>query len=209
LYGIAMRYGKGFRTSFFTVILVIGLGFVFSLLSRSPSPSSDASLPPYSAKQISILQRYLDCVPYIGYERLYDAWRMEAKTALDMDIVIAPVYRAKNLASSLAPGLGLGPKDRELINFAMILVMREDLIKWYKEHLDKESFFSFQKTHVGYLHWNENGSCIDYSFIPISALPYRLRDIDIKATWDTARLMGIDVAGYVDGVYIEKVLYKR
>ncbi|GEM_PF-2344390 len=207
MYGIAMRYGKGFKTSFFTVILVIGLGFVFSLMSHRPSSQSYVSFPQYSHKQVKILQRYLDCKPYIGYENMYKVWRYEAHMAFEMNIVVAPVYRAKNIATSIAPRVGLPPDDKDLIAFANIIVMREDLISWYGKHVEQKSVRLFQKTHVGYLRWNEGNGCLDYSFLPIYALPYHLRNIDIEATWGKARQMGLTITGYVDGIYIEKVLY--
>ncbi len=204
-----MRYGKGFKTSLTTVILVIGLGFIFSILSKGPSLSSTVVVPDFSDRQLTLMKRYLECKPYVGYRNLYEVWHKEAEDAIQFGETVAPVYRAKNLARSLDITLKTSKNDPDLIKLATILVLRDDLIRWYANHLDKSSFILFQQAHVGYLRLSQDNKCVDYSFLPVSVLPYELKGIDIKNTWKEANKRGLAVAGYVDGIYIEKVLFDK
>lgn len=154
------------------------------------------------------MQKYLECKPFIGYEKKYEVWHKEAEMALEMGAA-APIYRARQLADSLAPQLGMLPTDKNLIDFATVLVLRSDLIQWYAVHMDKKSFVDFEKTHTGFLHWREGGQCIDLSFLPLYILPYEYKSVDIEATWLQARRMGLEVEGYVDGIYTEQLLIHK
>lgn len=204
-----MRYGKGFRISFTTVVFLIGLGFVFSILSYQPKGKQVVGMPPFSQEHIEILEEYLDCKPFIGYDGLYRVWREEAQMALNMGISAGTSYRARLLAQAIAPRVLRSPSDIKLVEFAYILILREDLIEWYERNVDKEKLLLFKENHVGYLRWMENGECVDYSFLPIKILPYKLRSIDVDETWRKARLLGLVINGYVDGLFIEKVIIHR
>ena len=201
-----MRYRKGFKTSLITVLLVIGLGMVFSLVSYKGPSKGDVILPPLTDGQIAILKKYLTCTPYIGYDKKYEVWRREASMAIEFGSV-SPVYRAKILAQSLASQMNMLPTDKDLLAFATVLILRSDLINWYRDHLDKDAMIVFQKTHVGFLQWREGGKCIDYSFLPLSRLPIEYRHIDITYTWDEAMRRGLVIEGYVEGIFTEKVLW--
>jgi len=204
-----MRYGKGFRVSFTTVVFLIGLGFIFSILSYQPRGKRAIGMPPFSQEHIEILEAYLDCRPFIGYDGLYRVWREEAEMALNMGISTGTSYRARLLAQAIAPRVSRSPKDIKLVEFAYIIVLRDSLIKWYERNLDREKLLLFMESHVGYLRWMENGECVDYSFLPINYLPYKLRSIDIDETWRKARLLGLVISGYVDGLFIEKVIIHK
>jgi len=204
-----MRYGKGFKVSFTTVVFLIGLGFIFSILSYQPKGKQVVGMPPFSREHIEILEKYLDCKPFIGYDGLYRVWREEAQMASNMGISAGTSYRARLLAQAIAPRVSISPRDSKLMEFAYILVLREDLIKWYERNLDREKLLLFTKSHVGYLRWMEDGECVDYSFLPISYLPYKLRGIDVDETWRKARLLGLVISGYVDGLFIERMILYR
>ena len=200
-----MRYGKSFKISFITVLLVIGLGILFSLISYNGHSKGNAVLPQLTDGQIAILKRYLSCTPYIGYDKKYEIWRKEASMAIELGSV-SPIYRAKVLAESLASQMDLLPTDKDLIAFATVLVLRSDLIEWYGKHLDKDALFAFQKNHLGFFQVKENGKCMDYSFLPVSTLPIYYREIDLTYTWDEAVKRGLVVEGYVEGIFTEKVI---
>ena len=205
-----MKYGKGFKVSFTTVAFLIALGFIFSILSYRPQWEQTVGMPSFSPEHIKILEKYLDCEPFIGYDGLYRVWREEAKTALNMGISAGTSYRARLLAQAIAPRVSRSPRDSKLVEFAYILVLREDLIEWYEKNVDREKLLLFKASHVGYLRWVEDGKCVDYSFLPRSYLPYKLRGIDIDETWRKAHLLGLVISGYVDGLFIERViLYKQ
>jgi len=204
-----MRYGKGFKVSFTTVVFLIGLGFMFSILSYQPKGEQTVGMPHFSKEHIEILEEYLDCEPFIGYDGLYRVWREEAEMASNMGISAGTSYRARILAQAIAPRVSRLPSDIKLVEFAYILVLREDLIKWYERNVDREKLLLFKEGHMGYLRWTENEECVDYSFLPKKYLPYKLRGVDIDETWRKAHLLGLVISGYVDGLFIERVIIHR
>ncbi len=182
---------KAFRTSLFTVVIVLVAIFIIRLFLFPTGGNVQPKEILFDEAMVGLARRYFSCEPYDGWEHRLKVWVRQAQDASHMGLAFDP-YEVRALEASL----GGGRVAREL---ARVIVLRDALIEWYEGKVSKWDIERFKEKHVGYYRVHTSGGCTDYSGALREAVPY---DVDVGASWRCADRLGLTLELYVDWLYM-------